>query len=293
MERPLDGKRILVTGATSGMGKVTALRLARQGASVVIAGRDRAKTESVAREIMAQAEGSDVGALVADLTSLAGTRGLAQAYQDTYPRLDVLINNAGGMFGSRQVNADGLEMTFALNYFSPFLLTHLLLDTLKTSATAEAPARVITVGSQTHMGKAVPFDDLTHEKSYKPLDVYAESKLMAMMFAYALARRLEGANVTSNTLHPGVVATNFGKNAGGMWRLMFVALAPMSLSPEKGAQTAIYLASSPEVATTTGQYFVKSKPARSSEASYDVAAQDRLWAIGERVTGAPALDSAR
>ena len=285
MERPLDGKHILVTGATSGMGKVTALRLAQQGASVVISGRNLEKTEATAQAIKAQAEGSDVGVLVADLTSMAQTRALAQAYQDAYPRLDVLVNNAGGMFGSRQVSADGLEMTLALNYFSPFLLTHLLLDTLKASGSASAPARVITVSSQTHAGKAVPFDDLTHEKGYKPLDVYGESKLMAMMFAYALARRLEGQGVTSNTLHPGVVATNFGKEAGGMWRMMFTAMAPMSLSPEKGAQTAIYLASSPEVATATGEYFVKSKPARSSDASYDVAAQDRLWAIGEQLTG--------
>jgi NAD(P)-dependent dehydrogenase (short-subunit alcohol dehydrogenase family) len=196
------------------------------------------------------------------------------------------------MFGARQLSGDGLEMTFALNYFSLFLLTHLLLDTLKASGSASAPARVITVSSQTHMGKSVPFDDLTLEKGYKPLDAYAESKLMAIMFTYALARRLEGQGVTANTLHPGVVATNFGKDAGGMWRMMFTALAPVSLSPEKGAQTAIYLASSPEVATVTGQYFVKSKPARSSEASYDVAAQDRLWAIGERLTGLVAADKA-
>jgi retinol dehydrogenase 14 len=182
-------------------------------------------------------------------------------------------------------------MTFALNYFSPFLLTHLLLDTLKASGSAGAPARVITVGSMTHMGKLVPFDDLTHAKGYKALDVYGESKLMAMMFTYALARGLVGGGVTSNTLHPGVVATNFGKEAGAMWRMMYAALAPMSLSPEKGAQTAIYLASSPDVATTTGKYFVKSKPAHSSEASYDVAAQERLWAIGEQVTGLAASDT--
>jgi NAD(P)-dependent dehydrogenase (short-subunit alcohol dehydrogenase family) len=287
MERPLDGKRILVTGATSGMGQVTALRLAQQGAAIVLVGRDQDKTQATAREIRRHAPQSEVQVLVADLSSQAQVRSLAQAYQSAYPRLDVLIHNAGGMFGRRQLSVDGLEMTFALNVFAPFLLTHLLLDSL----TASAPARIITVGSATHVGKHVPFDDLTHEHGYKPLNVYAESKLMAIMFTYALARRLDGTGVTANVLHPGVVATNFGKSAGPMWRAMFTVLAPVSLSAEKGAQTAIYLASSPEVATVTGQYFIKCKPARSSEASYDVAAQQRLWAISEQLTGltAPAL----
>ena len=287
MAGPLEGAYMLVTGATSGMGKLTALRLAQQGASVVIAGRNPDKTQAAAQDIQRQAPGSNVQFLVADLTSLAQVRALAQAYQRAYPRLDALINNAGGMFARRQLSVDGLEMTFALNYFAPFLLTHLLLDTLKASA----PARIITVASATHVGKRVPFDDLTHEQGYKPLDVYAESKLMAIMFTYALARRLEGTGVTANTLHPGVVATNFGKSEGGMWNAMFTALAPFSLSPEKGAQTAIYLASSPEVATVSGQYFIKSRPARSSGASYDVAGQQRLWAISERLTGLTSPDT--
>jgi NAD(P)-dependent dehydrogenase (short-subunit alcohol dehydrogenase family) len=287
MERTLEGKRMLVTGATSGMGKVTALRLAQQGASVVLVGRNPDKTEATAQEIRRQAPQGEVQCLVADLTSLAQVRALAQAYQSAYPRLDVLINNAGGMFARRQLSADGLEMTFALNVFAPFLLTQLLLDTLKASA----PARIITVASATHMGKQVPFDDLTHEKGYKPLNVYAESKLMAIMLTYELARRLEGTRVTANTLHPGVVATNFGKGEGGKWNAMFTALAPFSLSPEKGAQTAIYLASSPDVATVSGKYFVKSRPARSSDASYDVSAQQRLWAISAQLTGLAAPDS--
>lgn len=286
MASALDGKSMLVTGATSGMGKITALRLAQQGASVVVVGRDQRKTQETAQEILRLAPKSDVQFLVADLTSLAQVRALAQAYQRAHPRLDALINNAGGMYAKRQLSVDGLEMTFALNYFAPFLLTHLLLDTLKASA----PARIITVASATHVGKRVPFDDLTHEHGYKPLDVYAESKLMAIMFTYELARRLEGTGVTANTLHPGVVATNFGKSEGKMWRAMFTALAPFSLSPEKGAQTALYLASSPEVATVSGQYFIKSKSARSSDASYDIPAQQRLWTISERLTGLATSD---
>jgi NAD(P)-dependent dehydrogenase (short-subunit alcohol dehydrogenase family) len=281
MEGTLGGKYVLVTGATSGMGKVTARRLAEQGATVVIAGRNAEKTQYTAQEIQKQVPHGAVRSLTADLTSLAQVRALAQAYRDAYPRLDTLIHNAGGMFGKRQLSDDGLEMTFALNHFAPFLLTSLLLDTLKASA----PARIVIVASAQHAGKQVPFEDMTHEKGYKPLQVYAESKLMAIMFTYALARRLQGTNVTANTLHPGVVATNFGKDAGGMWPAMFTVLAPFELSPEKGAQTALYLASSPEVADVSGEYFVKSKPARSSKESYDVAAQERLWTLSEQVIG--------
>jgi NAD(P)-dependent dehydrogenase (short-subunit alcohol dehydrogenase family) len=281
LEPTLEGKIILVTGATSGMGKVTALRLAQRGATVVIAGRNPDKTQATVQAIQRQAPKSDVRSLVADLTSLTQVRALAQAYRDSYPRLDALINNAGGMFAKRQLSADGLEKTFALNYFAPFLLTNLLLDML----TASAPSRIITVASAQHAGKRVPFDDLTNEKGYKPLDVYGESKLMAIMFTYELARRLQGTGVTANALHPGVVATNFGKDEGAMWRTMFTMLAPLELSPEKGARTAIYLASSPEVATVSGQYFIKLKPARSSEASRDIPAQERLWTVGEQLTG--------
>jgi NAD(P)-dependent dehydrogenase (short-subunit alcohol dehydrogenase family) len=287
MDSTLEGKYVLVTGATSGMGKVTALRLADRGATVVLAGRNPEKTQATAREIQKQVPKSDVRSLVADLSSLAQVRTLAKAYQESYPRLDVLIHNAGGIFGKRELSGDGLEMTFALNSFAPFLLTHLLLDTLQTSA----PSRVITVASAQHAGKQVPFDDMIHQKGYKPLQVYAESKLMAIMLTYALARHLQGTGVTANALHPGVVATHFGKDAGGMFPVMFAVLAPLSLSPEKGARTAIYLASSPDVVNVSGQYFIKSKPARSSNASHDVAAQERLWTLSEQLTGLAAPQS--
>jgi NAD(P)-dependent dehydrogenase (short-subunit alcohol dehydrogenase family) len=289
VERTLDGKTMLVTGATSGMGKATALRLAELGATVVVVGRSQEKTQATVRDIQRRAPKGEVRSIVADLSSLAQVRTLAQAYRDTYPRLDVLIHNAGAMFGKRQLSVDGVEMTFALNSFAPFLLTNLLLDTLKASM----PSRIVTVASATHAGKQIPFDDLTHQQGYKPLQVYAESKLMAIMFTYVLARRLEGTGVTANALHPGVVATRFGKDArGSIWPVMVTLTAPFSLSPEKGARTAIYLASSPDVANVSGQYFVKSKPARSSDASYDVAAQERLWAVSEHLTGL-APDTAR
>ncbi len=287
MDGTLEGKYALVTGATSGMGKATARRLAERGATVVVAGRTAEKTQNTVQEIQKQVPNSDVRSLVADLTSLAQVGALAQAYRDAYPRLDALIHNAGGMFGKRQLNGDGLEMTFALNAFAPFLLTGLLLDTLKASA----PSRIITVASAQHVGKQVPFEDMTHEKGYKPLQVYAESKLMAIMFTYALARHLQGTEVTANALHPGVVATDFGKDAGGMWPAMFTVLSPFGLSPEKGAQTALYLATSPDVANVSGEYFVKSRPARSSKESYDVAAQERLWTLSEQVTGLAAPQS--
>lgn len=263
------------------MGKVTARRLAERGATVVLVGRNPEKTQLTVQEIQRRVPKSEVRSLVAALSSLAQLRTLAQAYQKSYPRLDVLIHNAGAMFGKRALSADGLEMTFALNSFAPFLLTHLLLDTVRASA----PSRVITVASAQHASQQVPFDDMTLQQGYKPLQLYAKSKLMAIMVTYALARRLQGTGVTANALHPGVVATHFGKDAGGLFPVMFAVLAPFERSPEKGARTAIYLASSPNVADVSGQYFVNSKPARSSEASTDVAAQERLWALSEQITG--------
>src|SRR3954451_11341715 len=191
MEGTLAGKYVLVTGATSGMGKVIARQLAERGATVVLAGRNAEKTRATVQEIQQRVPKSAVRSLVADLSSLAQVRALAQAYRDAYPRLDVLIHNAGGMFGKRELSADGLELTFALNAFAPFLLTQLLLDTLKASA----PARIVAVASAQHAGKHIPFEDMTHQKGYKPLEVYAESKLLLIMLTYALARRLQGTQV--------------------------------------------------------------------------------------------------
>ncbi len=188
----------------------------------------------------------------------------------------------GAIFTQRQTTVDGYERTFALNHLAPFLLTHLLLDRLKASA----PARVVTVSSMAHGGQRINLDDVNNAKrSYAGLRVYGESKLANIMFTYALARRLAGADVTANTLHPGVVATNFGKNNGTVANWIMTLMGAFEISPEQGAQTNIYVASSPEVADMSGKYFIKSKPAQSSRASYDEATQEGLWRISERMTG--------
>jgi len=281
MQNTLTGKTILITGGTSGIGFVAARSLADMGATVVLVGRDPARTAASAATIQRETGNSAVNALTANLSSVEEVRNLAGSFMAQYSRLDVLLNNAGAVFTKRQTTVDGYERTFALNHLAPFLLTNLLLDRLK----AYAPARIVTVSSMAHAGQKIDFDDVnrtTH--SYGAWRAYGESKLANIMFTYALARRLAGTGVTANTLHPGVVNTNFAKNNGGPMKFAMALFSPFEITPEKGAQTSIYLASSPEVADVSGQYFVKSKPAKSSPASYDEAAQERLWSLSERMT---------
>ena len=282
-EQRLAGKTILVTGATGGIGFIAARTLTAMGANVVIVGRDPAKTQASVTQIQRQTGAtSSVNGLTADLSSMQEVRRLAAEFQAQYPRLDVLLNNAGAVFLSRQTTVDGYERTFALNHLAPFLLTHLLLDRLK----ADAPARVVTVGSMAHRGQTLDVDDVNQtRRGYSAWRAYGESKLANIMFTYALARRLEGSGVTANTLHPGFVATGFAKNNGPLWQVAMSLARPFAISPERGAQTSIYLASSPDVAALSGRYFVRSKPAKSSQASYDVAAQERLWSLSEQMTG--------
>lgn len=272
----------LVTGATSGIGRVTAQALARSGASVVLLCRDPSRGEATARQIR-QATGNDhVTYLVADLSSLDQVRAVASTITASYPRLHVLVNNAGALFMRRQETVDRYEMTFALNHLAPFLLTNLLLETLKASA----PARVVTVASVAHTNAHIQFDDLMHaHHRYRALGVYGQSKLANILFTYELARRLDGTGVTANTLHPGVVATGFAKNNGPLYRYGMVLVRPFFISPERGAQTSIYLATSSEVEGISGQYFVKCRSAKSSPASYDQDAQRRLWEMSEQLTG--------
>ncbi len=277
----MDGKIVLITGATNGIGLITARALAQRGATVVIVGRDTSRTERAAQEIKRQAPDSAVHTFLADLSSQAQVRRLAEEFQARFPRLDVLVNNAGAVFAKRQISVDGIEMTMALNHLAPFLLTNLLLDSLKASDRA----RIVTVASAAHVGMRIPFDDLNHTRGrYQNFVVYGQSKLMNIMFTYELARRLDGTTVTANALHPGFVATNFGKSNGGWWDTVFTLIRPFAISPEQGAQTSIHLASSPEVATVTGQYFAKLRPVKSSSASYDREAQQRLWAVSEELT---------
>jgi NAD(P)-dependent dehydrogenase (short-subunit alcohol dehydrogenase family) len=282
MSDEMKGKVVLITGATNGIGKVTALELAKMGAMVVIVGRSAAKTAAVVRELRAQSGSFSVDSLVADLFSQAEVRSLAGRFRQSYTRLDVLVNNAGAVFSQRQETVDGYEMTFAFNHLAYFLLTNLLLDLLKASA----PSRIVNVSSGAHTLGPLDFDDLM-SKNYglQGFKAYGQSKLANVQFTYELARRLEGSGVTVNALHPGGVNTGFGKNNAGVMKLAMKVFGLFSLSPEQGAQTSIYLASSPEVAGVTGKYFDRCKPVASSKYSYDESAQRRLWEISEKLTG--------
>jgi NAD(P)-dependent dehydrogenase (short-subunit alcohol dehydrogenase family) len=290
MQQTLADKTILVTGATSGIGFIAARALAEMGAAVVVVGRHPDRARASVAQIQRETGNPSVNALIADLSSMQEVRRLAEAFQAQYPRLDVLLNNAGAVFFGRQTTVDGYERTFALNHLAPFLLTNLLLDRLK----ADAPARIVTVSSMAHAGQAVDCGDVNQTvRGYSAWRAYGESKLANIMFTYALARRLEGTGVTANTLHPGFVATGFARNNGPLSQVAMTLARPFAISPERGAQTSIYLASSPDVADVSGQYFVKAKPAKSSKASYDVATQEQLWSLSEQMTGLTATAGAR
>jgi retinol dehydrogenase 14 len=270
----MAGKSVLVTGGTGGIGKATAIGLAALGARVGITGRDPARTEAAAAGIRATPGSPVVDAFAADMSVQAGVRRLAARVLDTYPRLDVLVNNAGGFWAHRHVTADGLEHTFALNHLAPFLLTSLLLDRL----TASAPARILNVSSGAHARGRIDFDDLQGERNYSGQRAYSQSKLASVMFTYELARRLEGTGVTATVLHPGVVRTSFGAEDQAAYLAVMIRVARLFMkTPEQGAATSIYLASSPEVEGITGRYFVNRKPKTSSKASYDATAAARLW----------------
>ena len=279
----MQGKTILISGATNGIGKQSALELAKMGAQIVIIGRNKAKTEETLREIQTSSGNKDVHALIADLSSMAEVRRVADEFKKQYARLDVLLNNAGGFFSERQESVDGYEVTFALNHLSYFLLTNLLLDRLK----ADAPSRIVSVSSEAHMMSPLNFDDLQSKQSYGMAGFrpYGQSKLMNVMFTYELARRLAGSGVTANALHPGAVNTGFGKNNRGLMNIAMKIFTFFAIKVEDGAKTSVYLASSPEVEGVTGKYFDKSKQKQSSQVSYDEAAQKRLWEISEQLTG--------
>lgn len=280
--RDMNDKVVLVTGATDGIGKVTALELARLGAQVVLVGRNPTKGQAVVREIRTQSGNQQVELMTADLSSQAEIQHLADEFKSRYARLDVLVNNAGATFFSRLESVDGIEMTFALNHLNYFLLTHLLLDLLKASA----PARIVNVSSGAHRSGRMNFADLEGKQSFGGWRAYSQSKLANVLFTYELARRLEGTGVTANALHPGFVATRFGHNNGALANAgMKVAQSLFAVSPEKGAETNIYLAASPDVEGVSGQYFEKSRAVSSSKASYDEAAARQLWAISEQMTG--------
>lgn len=269
----LKGKIMLVTGATNGIGRVTARELARLGAQVTLLSRNAEKCARVAEEIRRDT-GTPVDYLAADLSTLEGIARAAEAFKQRQRRLDVLVNNAGGVFIRRSVTADGLEMTFALNHLAYFLLTGLLLDVLKQSA----PARVVNVSSGLHMRAHLDFDDLQYARRYSGFQAYGRSKLANVLFTYELARRLAGSGVTVNCLHPGYVNTGLSLNNGPIYGV-FAGLSArlFGRKPEEGARTSIYLAASPEVEGVTGKYFADCQPISSSPESYDKEVAARLW----------------
>ncbi|MBM4456519.1 MAG: SDR family oxidoreductase [Chloroflexi bacterium] len=278
----MSGKTCLITGATAGIGLATAAALARQGATVIGVGRDAAKCAEVQARLRQAAGAPAVTYLTADLASLAEVRRLAGAFTATYPRLDVLVNNVGAFYMGRRLSADGIEMTWALNYLGVCLLTDLLLPALKTSAPAlktSAPARIVTISSDMHRSARLNFDDLQGARQFSGMKAYGQSKLAQVMWTYDLARRLAGTGVTANALHPGFVASDLYQTSFGNRKWLSALLKLIALSNEQGAATSVYLASSPEVEGVTGQYFAKKKAVRSSAASYDSAATARLMEI--------------
>src|SRR5829696_2082300 len=277
----MGGKTALITGGTSGIGKATAVALAAMGADVVVVGRNRERGEAAIKEIKSQSHSESVQLMLADLSVQDEVRGLAEAFLESYDRLDVLVNNAGLVQSKRTETSDGIETTLAINHLAPFLLTNLLLDRLKQSA----PSRVITVSSEAQRWGDMDFDDLQSTQKYRGFPVYGMTKLANIMFTYELAERLKGTFVTANCLHPGAVGTNFGKNNGGPMTLFFRAAKPFMRSPEQGADTLIWLASSPDVEGVSGKYFSDRKEIEAKSVAYDRAARRRLWEISEELTG--------
>jgi len=284
MTMSMTGKICLVTGATAGIGAATALGLAQSGATVVILGRSAAKCQATVQHIQQQVPGAQVDYLQADLAAQADIRRATGEYAQRYAGLDVLINNAGINQIERQVSPDGIELVLATNHLSYFLLTHLLLDRLK----ARAPARIINVSSFVHSRAKINFENL----QAGGLSAYPQSKLANLLFTYELARRLDGSGVTVNALNPGLVRSAFGLNLPGPSALIKRVLnAVRGISPEEGAQTSLYLATSPEVAGVTGMYFEKCKPIQSSAAARSRADAQRLWDLSAQLTGLPANGS--
>jgi NAD(P)-dependent dehydrogenase (short-subunit alcohol dehydrogenase family) len=277
----MRGKVCLITGATNGIGLETARCLAEKGATVVLVGRSPEKTAKVVEELRRSTANQNIDSLLADLSLMSEVRKLAEQFQSRYDRLDVLINNAGGVFSRRHVTAEGLELTFALNHINYFLLTHLLLDILKDTA----PSRIVNVASEAHRPYKLDFDNLQGEKRYNAFHIYGRTKLMNIMFTYALARRLTGTGVTVNALEPGFVNSGFAKNNNIFWKIAMMAARPLTKSPEEGAQSSCYLSASPEVSQISGRYFSNCSQIKPNDAAIDIQAQERLWDISAEITG--------
>lgn len=280
--RKLQGRVCLVTGATRGIGAATAEALARMGATVVATGRSAERGQDLVSGIRQRTGNEDVHFLRADLASMAEVRGLARAFMDRWGKLHVLVDNAGTVFPSRRITVDGYEEVFAVNHLAPFLLTNLLLTALRRSA----PSRIVVTSSYEHRRGRLYWDNLQGEHFYFSQQAYAQSKLANLMFVYELAKRLEGTGVTVNAVNPGLVHTNICMDSGILIRAFKQLMDRLSgLSPEEGADTGIWLASSPEVEGVSGRYFQRRHAVKSSRASYDVTAWQRLWSLSEQLTG--------
>lgn len=278
----MQGKTCFVTGATSGLGAVAALELARMGATVIVGGRSASKCAAHADEIR-RATGARVETAVADLASMSEVRRMADDVSGRFERLDALVNNAGTYLFERTLTPDGFEKTFAVNYLAPFLLTNLLLGRLKESPSA----RIVNVSSMAHANGKIDFDNLQGERDYERLAAYSRSKLALLMFTYELARRLEGTRVTANAIHPGVVATELGSEGGvKAWLRVRVRnlINRSMLTPEEGGRFLVHAVSAPELDGVTGRYLDQGREAQSSEASRDEAVQRKLWEVSERLT---------
>jgi NAD(P)-dependent dehydrogenase (short-subunit alcohol dehydrogenase family) len=278
----MTGKTIVVTGASSGVGKATARELALLGAHVVMICRGGPKADATLKELQKAVGDDRVEMLTGDLSSQTSIREIAAKFLETHDRLDVLVNNAGMIFPGREVTFDGLERTFALNHLGYFLLTELLLDVLKRSA----PSRIVNVASEAHrMVKGIDFDDLQAAKAYHPWHVYGQSKLANILFTRELSRRLDGTGVTANSLHPGFVNSGFARDLAGFQKFALNILRPFAMiSPQQGARTPVYLASSPQVEGLSGRYYNKRRPASPSPAARDDAAARRLWEVSVDLT---------
>ena len=278
----MTGKTVLITGVRAASAARRPLGLASMGARVGITGRDRHRADAAAAAIASESGNPAIDVFVADMSSQVEVRKLADEVLAAYPRLDVLLNNVGGFWAHRHVTADGLEHTFALNHLAPFLLTNLLLDRL----IASAPARVVTVSSGAQSMGKIDFDDLMGEKEYSGSQAYNQSKLANVMFTYELAKRLEGTGVTATALHPGLTSTAFSAEDPSMGLLVKV-LRPFMKSPARGAETPIFLASSPEVAGVSGEYFAEPQGEEVPRFSYEAATTARLWQVSAGLVGLP------
>ena len=279
--KDMVNKICVVTGATSGIGKETAKELAQKGAHVIIVGRNAKKCIATINSIKQDNETAHVDYICADLSDLKQVSNLGSRLTQDYDHIDILVNNAGAYFKHRRYeSADGYEMTLALNYLSPFLLTSLLIDRLKASE----QGRIINVSSNAHFKGVIQLDDLQSTDEYNGFDAYAQSKLALLLFTYELARRTQTTTITVNALHPGLVATNFGRNNGLIRFYVRRLIKRHEISPQEGAKTCIYLATSPEVADISGGYFIDEKQVKSSDDSYDEKLAKQLWDVSEELT---------